>query len=124
MLLPMLANGGWDLTLILLTWTIWRAPTNASKWRMGFNSAFKGLISLFRREMQPAGHKNMKCHMSDASQIFGICFMTFLYFFLPDISQILLLCVVEFLKLNFRFMTLLNIEISIRVTLLLGRNVV
>ena len=44
----MLANGGWDLiqrlTLILLTWTIWRAPTNASKWRMGFNSAFKGLI--------------------------------------------------------------------------------
>ena len=39
----MLANGGWDLTLILLTWTIWWAPTNASKWRMGFNSAFKGL---------------------------------------------------------------------------------
>ena len=39
----MLANGGWDLTLILLTWTIWRAPTNARKWRMGFNSAFKGL---------------------------------------------------------------------------------
>ena len=32
------------LTLILLTWTIWRAPTNASKRRMGFNSAFKGLI--------------------------------------------------------------------------------
>ena len=32
------------LTLILLTWTIWRSPTNASKWRMGFNSAFKGLI--------------------------------------------------------------------------------
>ena len=25
------------LTLILLKWTIWRAPTNASKWRMGFN---------------------------------------------------------------------------------------
>ena len=24
-------------------WAIWRAPTNASKWRMGFNSAFKGL---------------------------------------------------------------------------------
>ena len=31
------------LTLILLTWTKWRAPTNASKWRMGLNSAFKGL---------------------------------------------------------------------------------
>ena len=46
----MLADGGWDLiqrlTLILLTWTIWRAPTNASKWRMGFNSAFKGLMSV------------------------------------------------------------------------------
>ena len=25
------------LTLILLTWTIWRVPTNASKWRMRFN---------------------------------------------------------------------------------------
>ena len=39
-----LANIAASLTLILLTWTIWRAPTNASKWRMGFNSAFKGLI--------------------------------------------------------------------------------
>jgi len=40
------AGGGaqiWQLTLILLTWTKWRAPTNASKWRMEFNSAFKGL---------------------------------------------------------------------------------
>jgi hypothetical protein len=27
-----------SLTLIQLTWTIWRAPTNVSKWRMGFNS--------------------------------------------------------------------------------------
>ena len=48
----MLANGGWDLirrlTLILLTWTIWRAPTKASKWRMEFNSAFKGLNLLKR----------------------------------------------------------------------------
>ena len=33
------------LTLALLTWTIWRAPTNAGKWRMGFNSAFKMLNS-------------------------------------------------------------------------------
>ena len=51
----MLANGGWDLTLIPLTWTIWRAPTNASKWRMGFNSAFKGLIYCVRdRKMLPS----------------------------------------------------------------------
>ena len=36
------------LTLNLLTWTKWRAPTNVSKWRMGFNSAFKGLTTLTR----------------------------------------------------------------------------
>ena len=35
------------LALILLTWTIWRAPTNASKWRMGFISAFKELSLLY-----------------------------------------------------------------------------
>jgi len=34
---------GWDLTLIQLTWRILWAPNNASKWQMGFNSAFKGL---------------------------------------------------------------------------------
>ena len=32
------------LTLILLTWRIGWAPYNASKWEMGFNSAFKGLM--------------------------------------------------------------------------------
>jgi len=37
------ANGRWDLTLILLTWRIWWSTNNASKWQMGFNSAFKGL---------------------------------------------------------------------------------
>jgi hypothetical protein len=31
------------LTLILLTWRIWWAPNNASKWQMGFNLVFKGL---------------------------------------------------------------------------------
>ena len=36
-------HSGFQLTLTLLTWTIWRAPTNASKWRMGFNSVFKGV---------------------------------------------------------------------------------
>ena len=34
-----------SLNLILLTLRIWWAPNNASKWQMGFNSAFKGLIS-------------------------------------------------------------------------------
>jgi hypothetical protein len=32
-----------DLTLILLMWRK-LTPNNASKWQMGFNSAFKGLI--------------------------------------------------------------------------------
>ena len=31
------------LTLILLTWIIWWAPNNASKWQIRFNWAFKGL---------------------------------------------------------------------------------
>jgi len=26
----------WDLTLILLTWRIWWASNNASRWKMGF----------------------------------------------------------------------------------------
>jgi len=33
-----------SLTLILLMWRIGRAPNNASRWQVGFNSAFKGLI--------------------------------------------------------------------------------
>jgi len=32
------------LTLILLTWRIWWATNNASKWQIGFNWVFKGLI--------------------------------------------------------------------------------
>jgi hypothetical protein len=32
-----------SLTLILLTWRIWRDPNNASKWQIGFNLVFKGL---------------------------------------------------------------------------------
>jgi len=39
------ADGRLRLTLILLTWRMWRAPNNAGKWQMGFNSAFKGLIT-------------------------------------------------------------------------------
>jgi len=36
-------HGNICLTLNPLTWKIWWAPNNASKWQMGFNSAFKGL---------------------------------------------------------------------------------
>ena len=35
------------LNLILLTWRIRRAPNNASRWYMGFNSVFKGLSSIY-----------------------------------------------------------------------------
>jgi hypothetical protein len=34
------------LTLILLTWGIWWAPNNASRWHMGINLAFEGLGKL------------------------------------------------------------------------------
>ena len=36
-------NVSTPLTLILLKWRKWWTPNNASKWQMGFNSAFKGL---------------------------------------------------------------------------------
>jgi len=32
-----------NLILILLTWRIWWASNNASRWQMGFNLAFKAL---------------------------------------------------------------------------------
>jgi hypothetical protein len=35
------------LTLILLTWRIWWAFNNTSRWQMGFNSVFKGLINVY-----------------------------------------------------------------------------
>jgi len=46
-----LMNGkhGTGLTLNLLTTTIVAPPSNASKWQMGFNSAFKGLIETVLR---------------------------------------------------------------------------
>ena len=42
-------SGQWYCTwlnLIVLTWRIWRAHNSASKWQMGFNSAFEGLCTL------------------------------------------------------------------------------
>jgi hypothetical protein len=47
------------LTLILLTWTKWRSPTNASKWRMGFNSAFKGLKKKTNYKLYRIGHPGL-----------------------------------------------------------------
>jgi hypothetical protein len=45
------ANMNSTLTLILLTTTIVAPPSNASKWQMGFNSAFKGLNSTQRKKL-------------------------------------------------------------------------
>jgi len=43
------------LTFILLTWRIWWAPNNASEWQMGFNLAFKWLMTEYRL-------KHLKCN--------------------------------------------------------------
>ena len=44
------------LNLNLLTTTIVAPPSNASKWQMGFNSAFKGLISKQRNRNKTRYH--------------------------------------------------------------------
>ena len=57
------------VTLTLLTWTIWRAPTSASKWRMGFNSVFKRLIYVIRKARPSTPRISQKpqiLHMSAA----------------------------------------------------------
>jgi hypothetical protein len=46
------------LTIILLTWRIWRAPNNASKWQMEFNLAFEVLILCILRAVDN-GHMCM-----------------------------------------------------------------
>ena len=43
---PLERVGKFYLTLNLLTTTIVVLPSNASKWQIGFNSAFKGLSQL------------------------------------------------------------------------------
>ena len=55
--------GNWFqlLTLTLLTWRIWWAANNASKWQMGFNSAFKWLMFLFTKEYLPASEHSPIC---------------------------------------------------------------
>ena len=43
-----LKTRGPELTLNMLTTTIVEPPSNARKWQMGFNSAFKGLRTLLK----------------------------------------------------------------------------
>ena len=50
-----------ELTLNLLTTTIVAPPSNASKWQMGFNSAFKGLTWHQGATKKSKQHQNTKC---------------------------------------------------------------
>ena len=56
-----------DLTLILLTWRKWWTPNNASKWQMGFNSAFKGL-TLIRQCWEKLHVSCVVCFWSECPQ--------------------------------------------------------
>jgi len=61
------------LTLILLTWRIWWAHNNASRWQMGFNLAFKRL----RRKN---AYNTLVTYSSYRTQHVMICCMfTYLY---------------------------------------------
>ena len=57
------------LILILITWRIWWAPNNASRWQMGFNSAFKGLNSGGRL-------KSRTVQFYDVLEVRGLIFRT------------------------------------------------
>ena len=61
------------LTLILLTWRIWWAPNNASKWQMEFKSAFKGLKSGMCGTVNPRHPISTKSDALIAGQINLIC---------------------------------------------------
>jgi hypothetical protein len=54
------------LTLTLLTWRIWWAPNNASKWQMGFNSEFKGLKSAGASVQSTTGSRGVRISGSNA----------------------------------------------------------
>ena len=54
------------LNLILLTWRIWWAFNNASRWQMGFNWAFKGLnagtsVQLRRGRQHVRNYRSVQC---------------------------------------------------------------
>jgi hypothetical protein len=68
----LLGSYGQWLTLILLTWRIWWAPNNASRWQMEFNSAFKGLkrqVLRFPRGRLPTRTYRGACFIRSRKQI-------------------------------------------------------
>jgi len=54
-----IVDRGIILTFNLLTWRIWCAPTNSSKWQMGFNLAFKGVIKILEIGKENADSVNI-----------------------------------------------------------------
>ena len=60
-------NGRVHLTLNTLTWRIWWVPNNASRWQMGFNSAFKGLnLQVGASVQSTAGSRGVRISGSNA----------------------------------------------------------
>jgi hypothetical protein len=57
------------LTLNLLTTTIVAPPSNARKWQMGFNLAFKGLMSSNSRKKEPRYMCLSKAKASDSQRM-------------------------------------------------------
>jgi len=51
------------LTLTLLTWRIWWAHNNASKWQMGFNSAFEGFNLQHKMQVWDVWHFQFVLHL-------------------------------------------------------------
>ena len=54
------------LTLNPLTWRIWWAPNNASRWQMRFHSSFKGLMSSYKHDVitqMSIQDRGQTCHL-------------------------------------------------------------
>jgi len=54
----------------MLMWRIWWAPNNASKWQVGFNSAFKGLNYTMNIQF-PSYHWKYYPELDPKSMLFG-----------------------------------------------------
>ena len=91
-----------QLTLYLLTWRIWWAQNNVSKWQMGFNAAFQGLkctiklfccwllcpnnyVSFFL-QMKQVLHSHFRC-LVFALWINTLCFNLCLFLALPIVTD-------------------------------------
>ena len=80
------------LTLNLLTTTIVAPPSNASKWQMGFNSAFKGLITiLFHKLFHTILYQLNISHIRALKVYFSLHNMTNIHTCLYCTNELLLL---------------------------------